>query len=173
MLDSLLQEIQILAVIVTMATSNSLDRIIKSVRSSNLNFAYQETPFSLYLTIRKTVVKNNQSSSLQSSQENCQHDVEALERENLSLKKSVCELEDKLSASKETTKILEEKVAVSEAETLKVFNQTKLGKDSLAKKDDEIRCLKNVIKNNNATIANLQTNKTELNKTWAFSVKLH
>ena len=158
-------QIQILLVVlVTMAAINPLDRIINIVRLSNLNFAYQETPYSLYLTIRKTTVKNHQASSVQSSQGNFHHDVETLERENLSLKRSNLELEDKLSASKETTKILDEKIAVLEAETLKAFNQTKVGKDSLARKDDEIKCLKNVIENNNATIKNLQTNKSELNK---------
>ena len=38
-----------------------------------------------------------------------------------------------------------------------------MGKESLAKKDDEIKCLKNVIKNNNSTIANLESNSSELN----------
>ena len=75
----------------TMAISNSLDQIISSVyvRTSNLHFTYQETPFSLYLTIRKTTINKDQASVLQSRQMNvqqAQHDVEALKTENLSLK---------------------------------------------------------------------------------------
>ena len=34
------------------------DEIVKSVKSSNLHFILQETPHSVYLTIRKKCVKN-------------------------------------------------------------------------------------------------------------------
>ena len=149
----------------TMTAFHSLNQIINCVRSSNLNFAYQETPFSLYLTIRKTNVKNQQANSSQSTPVKSQNDVEALEKENLVLKNTIHELEDKLNTSEDNTKVLEEKVAGAEAEVLKVFDQTKKGKETLAKKDDEIKCLKNVIKSNNSTIAKLETNKNELNKT--------
>ena len=37
---------------------NSCEFILKNIRSSSLNYAVQETPFSLYLTIRKSFVKN-------------------------------------------------------------------------------------------------------------------
>ena len=72
-----------------MATYNSLDHIISSVRSSNLNFTYQETPFSLYLTIRKTSIKKHQSNGSESSQ---MGDVVALEAENLVLKSCIRDL---------------------------------------------------------------------------------
>ena len=36
---------------------SSCDFILKEVRSSSLNYSVQETPFSLYLTIRKSLVK--------------------------------------------------------------------------------------------------------------------
>ena len=35
------------------------DEIIKCVRSSNLHFSVQETPFSLYVTVRKKLVRND------------------------------------------------------------------------------------------------------------------
>ena len=35
----------------------SCDFILKNVRSSSLNYSVQETPFSLFLTIRKSLVK--------------------------------------------------------------------------------------------------------------------
>ena len=147
-----------------MAAFHSLNQIIDCVRSSNLNFAYQETPFSLYLTIRKTNIKNHQANSSQPIQVKSQKDVEALEKENSVLKNTVRELKDKLNTSEDNTIVLEEKVAVAEAEVLKVFEQAKKGKEILAKKDEEIKCLKNVIKNNNSTIAKHETNKNELIK---------
>ena len=123
-----------------MATYNSLDRIISSVRSSNLNFTYQETPFSLYLTIRKTSIKKHQSNGSESSQMGVRHDVVALEEENLVLKSYIRDLEGKLSAFKDTMETLEGKVAASEAEGLKA-------------------------KNNNSTIAELEAEKRVLAKT--------
>ena len=35
------------------------DEIIKCIRSSNLHFSVQETPFSLYVTVRKKLVRND------------------------------------------------------------------------------------------------------------------
>ena len=37
---------------------NSCDHIVKSVRDSFLNYSIQETPFSMYLTIRKSFSKS-------------------------------------------------------------------------------------------------------------------
>ena len=33
------------------------NQVLLSVRSSNLNFSSQETPYSIYLTIRKSLIK--------------------------------------------------------------------------------------------------------------------
>ena len=38
---------------------NSCDLILNSARNSSLNFTIQETPFSIYLTIRKTLNKSS------------------------------------------------------------------------------------------------------------------
>ena len=150
-----------------MAVCSALDDIISSVRYSNLNFAYQETPFSLYLTIRKTKIKKEHSSlGLQSSQKIVrQDDVVALELENLSLKRHISDLEGKFSAAKDTTKKLEEIVAASEAEALKVCEHIEKQNKTLAKKEDELVYLKNLNKTYNATIARLESEKIELNKT--------
>ena len=102
--------------------------IINSVRLSNLNFSYQETPYFIYLTIRKTQVKNNiHAGSFQTngSQENVLRDKEVLEKENMSLKHSMCELKESLNTSYDTTNILEEKVAASEAEAIMVLEELK------------------------------------------------
>ena len=93
-----------------------------------------------------------------------QHDIEALTKENVFLKNSFLELESKLNASKEKTKVLEEKGSTSEGEALKVHEQIRKWKESTAKKDDEIKCLKNVIKNNNTNISKLEVEKNESKK---------
>ena len=40
------------------SVQNSCDFIINSVRNSSLNFSSQETPYSLYLTIRKSFAES-------------------------------------------------------------------------------------------------------------------
>ena len=121
----------------------------------------------MYLTIRKTQVKNNiKSSSLQTngSTEIVQPEKEAFEEQNKFLINRVSELQEKLTSFYDNTKILEQKVAASEAEATKVFEEMKKWKEAVVKKDDEIKCLTNVIKNNNAAISRIEIEKTELQK---------
>ena len=49
------------------SVKTSCDFIINSVRDSSLNFSLQETPYSLYLTIRKTFSKASLSSEQNST----------------------------------------------------------------------------------------------------------
>ena len=110
----------------------------------------QETPFSLYLTIRKSQVKyRNQDSPPSSSPVKIQHDTRDLLKENLSLKENIQALEGNLEAFKEKSKIMEDKVASAESEALKTFNLNVKVKDDLNKKCNEIKSLKNVIKSKN------------------------
>ena len=51
-----------------MATSqviNSCQLILETVRSSNINFMIQETPYSIYLTLRKSAAKSQTSPWIQ------------------------------------------------------------------------------------------------------------
>ena len=138
-----------------MAMFSEYDKILNCVRSSNLNFATQETPYSLYLTIRKSKVKkNNQQSSILM---NDNHENEGLVKENLSLKETLQNLKRNLDASEDFTIKLEEKLASAEAKVLKAYKEN-------LKKDDEMKTLKNVIKNNNEDIFNLECEKRELKK---------
>ena len=43
----------------TMAASEMFERIIDEVRSSNLNFQIQMTPFSANIVIKKTLIRDN------------------------------------------------------------------------------------------------------------------
>ena len=149
---------------------STYDHIINSVRSSNLNFGHYETPYSIYLTIRKSQVRNYhhqqglQSCSSEVSDSSRGRHNEELDNEKLAFKESIRKLQGKLDASEERAKVLEEKVASAEAEALKTYDQIKESKEYLNKKDDEIRILKHVIKNKNNEISKLEVEKSDLRK---------
>ena len=88
---------------------------------------------------------------------NDNHKVEGLVKENLSLKDTLQNLKRKLDASEDITKKLEEKLASAEAKVSKAYKEN-------LKKDDEIKTLKNVIKNNNEDISNLECEKRDFKK---------
>ena len=120
---------------------SSTNQIINSVRSSNLNFAHYETPFSIYLTIRKSKVKNYHHH--EKGLHPCSSEVSAssIGRQNeelvkeTSFKESIRDLQGKLDDSEERAKVSEEKVASAEAEVLKAYNQIRKSKEHLSKKD--------------------------------------
>ena len=67
----------------------SCDKIIGAVRSSGLNFSYQETPFSMYFTIRKSIVKIKNSQEEHETfpdNENSEAELEALKSDYYKLK---------------------------------------------------------------------------------------
>ena len=132
----------------------SCDEILNSVRSTNLNFSCQETPFSLYLTIRKSLVKFNhaQKPPAQTNVNASTSDYLNIVEENIALKNNLKSLENELDASTNIVKILESKVGVAEATLFKHYKEVQQCKDTIGKKDDEIKTLKNVIKNNNSDI---------------------
>ena len=80
----------------SVAIDNLCGKILYSVRSSNLNYACQETPYSIYLTIRKSWSKHQQ---VQQPQEYVQQLPQPLSQIELNLKDREienikCELED-------------------------------------------------------------------------------
>ena len=88
-----------------MATpQDSCDQIIKSVHSSNLHFLVQESPFSVYITVRKKFAIQPQVTL----PENAKHDFE-----------------NQLTLARDTVKILEDKLAHSESEFVKECNKVK------------------------------------------------
>ena len=117
-----------------MAMFSTYDQIINSVRSSNLNFAHYETPFSIYLTIRKSQVKNYHHH--EQGLHPCSSEVSAssIGRQNKELVKE--------TSFKESIRDLEGKLDDSEAEVLKAYDQIRKSKEHLSKKDDEIKSLK-------------------------------
>ena len=75
------------------------------------------------------------------------------------------ELETEVKAFHDTSKRLYEKVAALESEAMKDFGQIKRLKETVVKKDDEMKCLRNVIKNNNSSISKFETENSDLKKT--------
>ena len=100
----------------------SCDLILQQIRTSHLNFAIQETPYSIFLTIRKSFTKSFQNHVLQNQADpnsekvsELKSDLENLLDENKSLVTKIEVLEaSKISLSK----TYEEEVAGSE--TLKI-----------------------------------------------------
>ena len=74
----------------------SCDSVISSVRASSLNFSIQETPYSLFLTIRKFFVKSTQVFSPSQSLigenpeivRNLENRIKSVEKANLVLKQN-------------------------------------------------------------------------------------
>ena len=75
----------------TLEVKNSLEIVINSVRDSFLNYSMQETPYSLYFTIRKSFSRASQA-SLESSPQFTQHQADS---EIKALKTKVTCLEEK------------------------------------------------------------------------------
>ena len=82
----------------------------------------------------------------------------------MSLKTELAAVKAQLEASKDITKELEKKVDAAEAEVLKHHKEDKQGKEKLAQREDEIKALKNSIKNHNSEIWNASTQITSLKK---------
>ena len=82
---------------------NSCDHIVKSVRDSFLNYSIQETPFSMYLTIRKSFSKSRQllnsdevRISTSNSNDRQSEEIEALRMKLKKTEDSNMDLKDKL-----------------------------------------------------------------------------
>ena len=97
----------------------NIEAVMTSVRDSHLNFSIQETPFSIYLTLRKPFAKNNQSHLLKPNQPRQQIHVESEQiREKVKmLEKKLKDEELKSCRFEELYK--QEKMKVKEAAVIK------------------------------------------------------
>ena len=115
-------------------------RILQTVRTCNLNFSCQETPYSIYLTIRKSWSKRKHQQVHEPVHQAYQHDrqnlLEATNSEVVSL--------SELAAVKSKLKASESLTSKAAAE---VINHHETVKGLLNKKEDEIKLLKTSIKN--------------------------
>ena len=144
--------------------------ILKHIKSSNLNFVLQETPYSAYITIRKSLVKNRDSvipESTVESGEALYDKIKVLQAENVSLKMDLHKL--KSVAKNSDDKILELEVQLKNTlENVDDSNKVKKRKAQLEaiviEKEKEIVKLKNIAKtfqNDNAVVRNNLQNVTK------------
>ena len=109
---------------------------MSQIRTSNLHFVVQESPFSIYLTFRKKFLQNPQAfTPTFESHENSLSDLVY-----------VNEFTEELKQFIETIKIYKTKLEESEAQFIKISNKFKLKKEELV---DEIKLLNESIKKAN------------------------
>ena len=122
-------------------------KVLTEIRSSSLHYLVQESPFSLYITIRKKFTKNPPKSSETST--SWADAGQKVDTHEAIVSKLESELEKKhleCNEAMKVTKMLEEKLEMAEAELYKQANKFKVGKDELS---SEIKLLKENIKKSN------------------------
>ena len=107
---------------------DSCDTILSAVHSSDLHFLVQESPFSMYITLRKKFTSKSTTTVLQTTS-----------RET--------DLENKINMASDTIRILEDKLAHAEKELFKESNMFKNKKNELS---GEINILKESLKKSQA-----------------------
>ena len=132
------------------ASHQALSEILQSVTKSKLNFNISLTPYSAYITVRKSFIKNFVPTE---TSQDVSVSAEDFKQENSELKSQVRELlvqasnfDVEIKASNDTIKILEEKIGKSEAAALKVFEE----------RNQEIVTLKNVLKKKDSEISDFK-----------------
>ena len=114
------------------------DEILRSVHTSNLHFLVQESPFSLYITLRKKFATQPQVTE-----------------------GAKVESDSELTLARDTIKVLEDKAAHAESEFSKECNKLKVKKEQFS---EEIKILKESLKNSQAETCEKKKVISEVNK---------
>ena len=139
----------------------SCERILHQVKSSNLHFILQESPYSVYLTVRKRFVGNapkliEPKVSMATETRNIH-----LEERIIELNEALKETEENLIKAESTVKILETKAGHAEKEVFQLSNTFKKEKEALV---DENKILKQVIKTKNEEVTKKDKELSEVNR---------
>ena len=156
--------------------------LLKQLKSTNLNFILQETPYSVYLTIRKSFIKNlntnNPSQTFNVSEETLNKKIADLEAENWLLKSNIFGHRSEMTNSEQTIIKLEEKIKTAEIETIKNIQETKKVEkqfhrleDILVEKEKEIMKLRTISKNLNDDVVKTKENLQNVSKSLKVSEK--
>ena len=137
-----------------MSASLVMEEIILNVKKSNLNFNINLTPFSAYITIRNSFTKSFSppASTLPQPVKNASDDL--LNQQKDQHVKEIDELNAANKASRDTIKILEDKISKIEASALRAFEERR----------QETATLKTTLKNQANENANLKKDLTLANK---------
>ena len=165
-----------------MDTKITCEFLLKQLKSTNLNFILQETPYSVYLTIRKSFIKNlntnNPSQTFNVSEETLNKKIADLEAENLLLKSNIFGHRSEMTNSEQTIIKLEEKIKTAEIETIKNIQETKKVEkqfhrleDILVEKEKEIMKLRTISKNLNDDVVKTKENLQNVSKSLKVSEK--
>ena len=105
------------------------------IQSSNLNYLTQETPYSLYITVRKKFTKDSQPYTCTPAQSSIAFEaagidtvgpkVKSLEAANIKLKGDLDQKCKENAKNMEASKMLQEKLVKTEAEIVKQYNKLK------------------------------------------------
>ena len=121
--------------------SDSCANILNSIRSSALNYSFQETPYSMYVTIRKSWSKQNQSLQVpvpvaqvgQVDEDRKVAEIDSLKLELINVK---ADLEIRNNINNDLKIKIEAAVVESDRHNVETEKM-------LSRKDDEIKLLKN------------------------------
>ena len=148
--------------------SVTCSRVLNTIKTSQLDFYLQETPYSAFITIRKKYMKDFKHTTEDLSENiEVENIIKDLKRENEKLTNYAKEKEVESDSIKNNARILEEKLEKAEKEMLKHFEHSNKQKSDLS---EEINLLKSLKKKDNDTIANL---KIDLSKSRTESKSLH
>ena len=153
----------------TMEADNAVNVVLSSVKKSNLNFYIQESPFSLFINIRKTFIKNKEGNILcPPTSDTTTDDTIKQKQEIAKLKKENCILMDKVGQLE--AELSDTRNALHES-NIKVENVNKFVEnlqkenESLVNKNNELQVTIDTIEsernyaNNNMKSKNEETKK--------------
>ena len=134
---------------------DSSDKILDVVKSSNLHFNIQETPHSVYITIRKKFV---QEPPVTVPNQIYDQQLASLENAYSNLKDNLEEEIDNHTESQKLIKILEDKLENTEAKFITESNKFKAEKESF---ENQIKHLKESNRKNKETVKSLEAIATK------------
>ena len=122
------------------------ENILSLLKKSGLNFVIQETPFSAYVTIRKTFCKDFENSEVTKDIDNEENKVQLvkLETENNDLRNELEEGVTKYENLKNENQVLQERLENAEKEILKHFTESKLTEARLAQEASNLKQTNNI-----------------------------
>ena len=156
-----------------MSAVETCDRILALVKSSNLNFFLNETPYSAYLTIRKSFAQKYSDTAVNASSENetttalnsqiddLKQQLEDKTRESLKKSEDLQKITANYTISQENTKILEEKIDKIEGDFLDLLKKQK---EELTEQIDKIKILEDLNYNLNHKITSNNSSETKMSK---------
>ena len=125
----------------TMVAKRTFDNMLEKIQSSNLNFHLTISPFSASISLKKSFIKDKFGNVLlpppapseDTANQLLEHEHTLLVAENNHLKQELKVLQMTQESSKETIRVLEQKMAHVEASALKAFEERNVNINSLKK----------------------------------------